>query len=416
MQGPGGFTALHLAVAGNYTRLSRAQLAKQDATATEHAEVFRKAGTGSSGSGILYVVRQLLAAGASTTSVSKTGLTPLAAAACSGQMGPVYEMLCNRAAPGDPNLRCCHGYTPLMQAAFSKQLEVIPLLLAAGARPGVPAAATDDVELHYAATNTNWSEALVKQVVDAGCPLNPYNGVKGAGCTPLVLASSRGNTKVAAALVAAGADVDLPDKATAMTPLHYAAMGGHLAIIRSLVAAGAALEPVDSYDSTPVQVAANYGQLEACVALVEAGAAWPTGRGAKAAGGDVVTLLVGSKACKKRNLKQSYVNVVLKAAEKRFRSSSAAAGSGGSSSMSRKGSLAAPAAAAAAAAANAAGSNAAAQQDDIDNILQDLLQMDNSSSSSSSKAAPGSGKKSSSKKKQAAKKDAAGSSAATAFV
>jgi hypothetical protein len=38
------------------------------------------------------------------------------------------------------------------------------VLLAAGARPGVPAAATDDVELHYAATNTNWTEELVKQV------------------------------------------------------------------------------------------------------------------------------------------------------------------------------------------------------------------------------------------------------------
>jgi hypothetical protein len=58
---------------------------------------------------------------------------------------------------------------------------------------------------------------------------------------------------------------------------------------------------------TPVQVAANYGQLEACVKLVEKGAAWPTGRGAKAAGGDVVTLLVNSKACKKRNLKVNNV-------------------------------------------------------------------------------------------------------------
>jgi hypothetical protein len=37
---------------------------------------------------------------------------------------------------------------------------------------------------------------VYQQVVDAGCPLNPYNGVKGGGCTPLVLASSRGNTKV----------------------------------------------------------------------------------------------------------------------------------------------------------------------------------------------------------------------------
>jgi hypothetical protein len=41
--------------------------------------------------------------------------------------------------------------------------------------------------------------------------------------------------QVALALVAAGADVDLPDKSTAMTPLHYGAMGGHLDIIDSLI-------------------------------------------------------------------------------------------------------------------------------------------------------------------------------------
>jgi hypothetical protein len=83
-----------------------------------------------------------------------------------------------------------------LQASFSKQLDVMPLLLAAGARPGVTADACDDVELHYAATNSNWTAELVQQIVDAGCPLNPYNGTKGSGCTPLVLASSRGNTKV----------------------------------------------------------------------------------------------------------------------------------------------------------------------------------------------------------------------------
>jgi ankyrin repeat protein len=43
------------------------------------------------------------------------------------------------------------------------------------------------------------------------------------------------HAQVARALVAAGADVDLPDKASAMTPLHYGAMGGHLDIIDSLI-------------------------------------------------------------------------------------------------------------------------------------------------------------------------------------
>ena len=36
-------------------------------------------------------------------------------------------------------------------------------------------------------------------------------------------------------LVAAGADPDLPDKASAMTPLHYAASGGHMDALNALL-------------------------------------------------------------------------------------------------------------------------------------------------------------------------------------
>jgi hypothetical protein len=51
------------------------------------------------------------------------------------------------------------------------------------------------------------------------------------------------------------------------------------------------------------QAAALWGRLETCVRLVEAGSPWPTGKGAKSGGGDVVTLLANSKLCKQRQLK-----------------------------------------------------------------------------------------------------------------
>lgn len=55
------------------------------------------------------------------------------------------------------------------------------------------------------------------------------------------------------------------------------------------------------------QVGAHYGQLEACVRLIELGAKWPRGKGAKAAGGDVVTMLANSRRVQQRNLKVCYV-------------------------------------------------------------------------------------------------------------
>jgi hypothetical protein len=54
------------------------------------------------------------------------------------------------------------------------------------------------------------------------------------------------------------------------------------------------------------QTAASYGRLEVCVRLVEAGSPWPSGKGAKAGGGDVVSLLTNSKLCKQRQLKVRY--------------------------------------------------------------------------------------------------------------
>jgi hypothetical protein len=51
------------------------------------------------------------------------------------------------------------------------------------------------------------------------------------------------------------------------------------------------------------QAAAIYGRLEVCVRLVEEGSPWPSGKGSKSGGGDVVALLTGSKLCKQRQLK-----------------------------------------------------------------------------------------------------------------
>lgn len=80
-----------------------------------------------------------------------------------------------------------------------------------------------------------WCAVPLLQVIAAGCPINHYSGTKGGGCTPLVLAASKGQTKVAKALLAAGADPDLPDKASGQTPLHYAASNGNSNVLEELL-------------------------------------------------------------------------------------------------------------------------------------------------------------------------------------
>ena len=60
------------------------------------------------------------------------------------------------------------------------------------------------------------------------------------------------------------------------------------------------------------QLAASYGRLEMCIRLVEAGSPWPSGKGAKAGGGDVVALLAGSKLCKQRQLKVRVASLFFK--------------------------------------------------------------------------------------------------------
>lgn len=59
---------------------------------------------------------------------------------------------------------CSNGYSPLLQACSSKHLDIVSELCKSGAKAGLQAKAADDVELHYAATNKEWTGKLVQQV------------------------------------------------------------------------------------------------------------------------------------------------------------------------------------------------------------------------------------------------------------
>ena len=88
-----------------------------------------------------------------------------------------------------------------------------------------------------------------------------------AGETPLMMAALKAEVDAATALVAHGAAV----QKDGWSPLHYAATGGSAAIVRLLLSKGAVLEARSPNGSTPLMMAARYGNEEAVDALLAAG-------------------------------------------------------------------------------------------------------------------------------------------------
>ena len=109
------------------------------------------------------------------------------------------------------------------------------------------------------------------------------------GITPLHLAALRGSTRVASALLAAGAKVNMRAKrqqcdtldpitgglytcpGQGETPLHFAVTSANSQMVDCLLSAGADLEAA-SIDGRPLHYACMYGSIEVCNALIKAGA------------------------------------------------------------------------------------------------------------------------------------------------
>jgi ankyrin repeat protein len=81
------------------------------------------------------------------------------------------------------------------------------------------------------------------------------DGRAGDGQTALCIAASEGYHTLTAALVEAGADLNLPNSQTSFTPLHSAVHAGHTEVVRVLVAAGADLSATNRRKKTALQLA-----------------------------------------------------------------------------------------------------------------------------------------------------------------
>jgi ankyrin repeat protein len=86
--------------------------------------------------------------------------------------------------------------------------------------------------------------------------------------SPLMLASLKGNLELCRKLIARDADVNKPGWA----PLHYAATGSHIEVMKLLLANAAYIDASSPNGSTPLMMAAMYGNDAAVSLLLEAGA------------------------------------------------------------------------------------------------------------------------------------------------
>jgi len=132
---------------------------------------------------------------------------------------------------------------------------------------GVGAVADEPGSLLLAAQDGTIDE--VRRLCAQG--LLPKAGTDIHGQSPLHLAAARGRVEIVEALLAAGADKDVPD-GSRTTPLHVAAHEGHAQVVTALCQSGASVSRGDSQSMSPLHAACLAGHHGVMKALTNAGA------------------------------------------------------------------------------------------------------------------------------------------------
>lgn len=254
------------------------------------------------------ITRALLARGAEPDVASETGVTPLMEAARNGNVETVRALL-DAGAQINRHERT-RAQTALMWAVARQHADVVQTLVARGAdvhartrtrqltvmldqgpRRTVKTSRQDARQIDAGGTTALLFAAQVGDLASARHLLAAgarVDDAAGDGNTPLVSAAFAGRPEVAAALIAAGADVNAAG--VGYTALHAAALRGDLRTVSALIASGADVHatiskgsPVRRFGSqwalptpltgaTPLFVAAAYLEIPVMQALVAAGA------------------------------------------------------------------------------------------------------------------------------------------------
>ena len=114
------------------------------------------------------------------------------------------------------------------------------------------------------------SVEIVLLLKDNGADIDAMDAI---GFTPLMEVARKGDTRMAAVLIKADANPKHVafKRGLSFTPLHQAAVGGNLEILGLLLNANAGIDSVDSIGNTPAMWSLYEGNLDFCLAVLEAG-------------------------------------------------------------------------------------------------------------------------------------------------
>jgi ankyrin repeat protein len=202
------------------------------------------------------IVRRLLDAGADVNTTDRTGDTLLMAAVRAGTL-ELVRLLVDRGAPvnaAEPEL----GHTALMYAVRADNPALVTLLLQRGA--AIEARTRVGARPAVRPPGTGGGSHGVG-IVRSGVPSQGEQLPTPGGMTPLLFAARDGCLAAAAALIAAGADLNAADP-NGMTPLMLALTNNQLPVAQLLVDRGADVRAADWYGRTPLWAAVEIRNLD----------------------------------------------------------------------------------------------------------------------------------------------------------
>jgi ankyrin repeat protein len=230
--------------------------------------------------GHVFVLKELLEAGADVSLTDSQGFFALIFAAQRGHMDCIKLLL---AAGADANIANAAGDTPLILSVLLKRRDCAEALLPTSDLSITNHEGFNAFHSCILSANEECFELLLPHVTDpdqrtahgvhpSGEPLEIFNQ------TPLHIACQQGQHRMAKALLKRGADRNARDSMQ-RTPLHLAAQQGQLACVvlllgqpRKFKMTSAEVNAVDEKGITALHVAAFHGFEKICGVLLEAGA------------------------------------------------------------------------------------------------------------------------------------------------